>query len=85
MKKFNIIKVGSKYVWNWFAIFFSNLFLSYKLDIFWLECEKDEKPQVHFRIPLIQKQLKCNISLIYNLLKGYKIECELCLNFHEST
>ncbi len=36
-------------------IFFSNLFLSYKLNIFWLQCEKDEKPQVHFRTPLIQK------------------------------
>jgi hypothetical protein len=32
-------------------IVFSNLVLSYKLDIFWLECEKDENPQVHFRTP----------------------------------
>jgi hypothetical protein len=63
---------------------FSNLFLSYKLNIFWLECEKDEKPQVHFRTLLIQNFKKCNILFTYNLLKGYKIECELCLNFHES-
>jgi hypothetical protein len=37
-------------------IIFSNLLLSYKLDIFWLEYEKDEKPQVDFRTPLIQKK-----------------------------
>jgi hypothetical protein len=28
--------------------FFSNLVLFYKLDIFWLECEKDENSQVHY-------------------------------------
>jgi hypothetical protein len=37
--------------WN----FFSNLLLPYKLYIFWLECEIDEKSQVHFRTPLIQE------------------------------
>jgi len=31
--------------------FFSNLLLPYKLDIFLLECEKDEKPKVHFKTP----------------------------------
>jgi hypothetical protein len=66
-------------------IIFSNLFLPYKLNIFWLECEKDEKPQVHFKTPLLKILKKSYISSIYNLLKGYKIDCELCLNFHEST
>jgi len=54
-------------------MFFSNLFLLYKLDIFWLECEKDEKPKVHFRTPLIQKINKCNISSTYiDLIKGLR-------------
>jgi len=57
--------------------------LPYKLDIFWLECEKDEKKKKCFMTPLIQRLKKCNISFIYNLLKGYKINCELCLNFNE--
>jgi hypothetical protein len=55
-------------------ICFSNILLPYKLDIFWLECEKGEKP---FKNPLIQKIIKYNISSIYNLLKGYKVDCEL--------
>jgi len=56
-------------------IFFSNLlFSSYKLNIFRWECEKNEKPQIHFKTSLIQKY---NISYIYNLLKGYKIDYEL--------
>jgi hypothetical protein len=46
---------------NW-QIFFSNLLLSYKLDIFWLEYEKNEKSQVHFRTPLIFKN---KIKIIY--------------------
>jgi hypothetical protein len=39
-------------------IFFSHIFLPYKLDIFWLECEKHEKPQIHFKTLIIQKKLK---------------------------
>jgi hypothetical protein len=66
-------------------IFFSNLLLLCKLNIFWLECEKDEKTKVQFRTPLIQRLKKCNISFTYNLLKGCKINCELCLNFNEYT
>jgi hypothetical protein len=58
-------------------ICFSNILLPYKLDIFWLECEKGEKPQIPFKNPLIQKIIKYNISSIYNLLKGYKVDCEL--------
>jgi hypothetical protein len=83
LKIFSIVKVSNKYVWNWLASFFLNLFLPYMMDIFWLKCEKDEKPQVHFSTPLIQKQIKCNMSFAYNLLKGYKVNCELCLNFNE--
>jgi hypothetical protein len=49
----------------------------------WLESQKDEKPQVHFKTPLIKNILKCNISSTCNLFKGYKIDCELYLNFHE--
>jgi hypothetical protein len=45
--------------------FFSNIFLPYKLNIFWLECEKNEKPQIYCRAPLIQKSKK-----------GYKVEDE---------
>ncbi len=59
--------------------------LPYKLNIFLLECEKDEKPQEHFRAPLIQNFKKCNVTSIYNLHKGYKIDCDLCLNSHEAT
>jgi hypothetical protein len=40
LKNFTIIKVGTKYVWNRLAIFFSNLLLPYKLDIFWLNVKK---------------------------------------------
>ncbi len=65
--------------------FFSNLFLSYKLDICLLECEKDEKPQVHFRAPLIQKFKKCNISFTYNLQTWIYLNifwtCDLYLKF----
>jgi hypothetical protein len=39
-------------------IVLSSLVWPYKLNIFWLECEKDENPQVHFRTPLIQKLKK---------------------------
>jgi hypothetical protein len=59
-------------------LFVSNLFLPYKLHIFLLKCEKDENPQVHFRAPLIQFLRNCKISFAYNLLKGYKVDCELC-------
>jgi len=46
-----MIKAGiSRFEIDW-QIFFSNLLLPYKLDIFLLECEKDEKPKVHFRTP----------------------------------
>jgi hypothetical protein len=62
---------------------FSNLLLPYKLDIFLFKCEKDEKPQVHFKAPLIQNFKKCNISFTYNLQKGYKIDYDLCFNCHE--
>jgi hypothetical protein len=54
--------------------FFQTYF--YPLDIFLLECEKDEKPQIHFKAPLIQNLKKCNISSTYNLHKGYKIDCD---------
>lgn len=37
---------------NW-QILFSNLLLCYTLDIFWLEDEDNENPQVHCRTPLI--------------------------------
>jgi hypothetical protein len=55
-------------------IVFSNLVLSYKLDIFWLECEKDENPQVHFRTPLIQK-LKI---IIFHLLTTTRRKSQFC-------
>jgi hypothetical protein len=35
---------------------FSNLLLPYKLDTFLLECEKDEKPQVHLKGPINSKK-----------------------------
>ncbi len=62
-----------------------NFVLPYKLDIFLLECEKDEKPQVHFKVPIIQKNLNVIFHLLPNLLKSYKVHCEFCLNSHEST
>jgi len=75
------MKASNKYVWNWLANVFSKLFLFYKLEIVWLKREKNEKPQVHFRTPLLPKKKKWNILFMYNLLKGYKIDqCELCLN-----
>jgi len=55
LKTFCIIKVGDKYVWNWLAIFFKNILLPYKLNVFWLKYEKDENTQIHFKTPLIQK------------------------------
>jgi hypothetical protein len=61
------------------------MLLPYKLNIFLLKCELNEKPQVHFRHPLIQSFKKCNISFTYNLHKGYKVDCDICLNSHEST
>jgi len=61
-------------------ICFSNILLPYKVDILRLECEKGEKPQIPFKNPLIQKIIKYNISSIYNLLKGYKVDCELVRN-----
>jgi hypothetical protein len=63
--------------------FFKNLLLLYKPNILWLKCEKGGKPQINFRAPLIQKIKIFNILFTYNLLKCYKIYCELCLNFNE--
>jgi len=65
-------------------IFFKPIF-TYKLNIFLLECEKDEKSQIHFRPPLIQDFKNCDISSIYNLHMGYKIDYDICLNSHEFT
>jgi hypothetical protein len=54
-------------------LWFSNLLLPYKLHIFWLECEKYEKPQIHFKNPSIQKLKKCNISYLFTTyLKSIK-------------
>jgi hypothetical protein len=46
-------------------ICFSNLLLPCKLHIFWLECEKYEKPQIHLKPPSIQNKIKYNISYLY--------------------
>jgi hypothetical protein len=48
-------------------IVFSNQLLQYKLDIFWLKFEKDEKPQVHLRTPLFQKYN----NVIFHLFTTY--------------
>jgi hypothetical protein len=53
-------------------IFFSNLLLPYKLDIFWLKFEKYEKPQVHVKTPLFQKfkNVICHLLTTYlNVIK----------------
>jgi hypothetical protein len=57
--------------------------LPYKY-MFLLKCEKDEKPQVHFRHSLINFK-NSNIPCTYNLHKGYKVDYDICLNFHQST
>jgi len=65
--------------------FFKPTFTLQARYIFIKKCEKDEKPQVHFKHPLILNSKKCNISSTYNLHKGYKIDYDICLNSHEST
>jgi hypothetical protein len=40
LKNFSIIQVANKHIWNWLVNSFSDLFLPYKLNIFWLKCEK---------------------------------------------
>jgi hypothetical protein len=72
------MKVVNKYVWNWLVnVFFKPRLLSYKLNIFLLECEKDENPQVHCRASINSKKLNYNISSTYNLFKSYKVDYEL--------
>jgi hypothetical protein len=56
---------------------FSNLLLPYKLNIFLLECEKYEKPQVHFNAPLMQKKL----NVIFHLLKQPPLNMQSLFNF----
>jgi hypothetical protein len=53
-------------------IFFANLLLPYKPDLFWLKLEKYEKPQVNFKTPLFQKFKNVIFHLFTTYLNAIK-------------
>jgi hypothetical protein len=64
--------------------FFSNLFFTLQARYILIIIQKQWKGTSTFKNPINSKKKESNISSTCNLLEGYKLNCELCVNSHES-